>query len=164
MLKSWPEPLGFDVDPAGLTIRDIAAALRRYKAERGMALNAPLPGITVYSDIALETVDLRRGQQPCGEPHGQPGDRDEACGGCQAADEDHRAALQGQERQNNQALSGMDPVAVACQKAGGSIRIEVDGEDFDLPPDAAEIAVETHSAGAAVDVLRLERAVVLIKR
>jgi len=162
--QSWPEPLGFDADPAGLAIRDIAAALRRYKAERGMALNAPLPGITVYSDIALETVDLSGvANSPVESRMGSP------------EIETKPVAVRPQmkiigplfrDRSGKiiRALSGMDPAAVACQKAGGSIRIEVDGEDFDLPPDAAEIAVETHSAGAAVDVLRLERAVVLIKR
>jgi len=162
--QSWPEPLGFDADPAGLAIRDIAAALRRYKAERGMALNAPLPGITVYSDIALETVDLSGvANSPVESRMGSPEIETKA-----VAVRPQMKIIGPLFRDRSgkiiRALSGMDPAAVACQKAGGSIRIEVDGEDFDLPPDAAEIAVETHSAGAAVDVLRLERAVVLIKR
>jgi len=58
-VQSWPQTLGAPVDPAGLAIKEIAAALRRYKAEKGMALNAPLPGIMVYSDLGLETVDLQ---------------------------------------------------------------------------------------------------------
>ena len=57
-VQSWPEPSGTPVDPAGLAIKEIAAALRRYKAEKGMALNSPLSGIVVYSDLALETIDL----------------------------------------------------------------------------------------------------------
>ncbi len=58
-VQSWPEPSGAATDPAGLLIKEIAAALRRYKAEKGMALNAPLPGITVYSELDLETTDLK---------------------------------------------------------------------------------------------------------
>ena len=46
------------MDQAGLAIKEVAASLRRYKAEKGMALNSPLPGIVVYSDLALETADL----------------------------------------------------------------------------------------------------------
>ncbi|MDD1722677.1 MAG: class I tRNA ligase family protein [Methanothrix sp.] len=57
-VQSWPEQSGVEVDSAGLAIKEIAAAIRRYKAEKGMALNAPLPGIVVYSDLGLETFDL----------------------------------------------------------------------------------------------------------
>ncbi|HEX7445175.1 MAG TPA: valine--tRNA ligase, partial [Methanothrix sp.] len=57
-VASWPKATGTAVDPAGLAIKEIAAALRRYKAEKGMALNSPLTGIVVYSDISLETFDL----------------------------------------------------------------------------------------------------------
>ena len=57
-VQSWPKTSGIAVDPAGLAIKEIAASLRRYKAELGMALNSPLPGIVVYSDLGLETFDL----------------------------------------------------------------------------------------------------------
>ena len=72
-VQSWPEPSGTEVDPAGLAIKEIAAALRRYKAEKGMALNAPLPGIVVYSDLGLETIDLAgRGQLHVESRTGKP--------------------------------------------------------------------------------------------
>ncbi len=75
--RAGPKAMGFGIDPAGLAIKEIAAALRRYKAEKGMALNAPLPGIVVYSDLGLETADHgRSGQLRCGEQEGQAGDRD----------------------------------------------------------------------------------------
>ena len=57
-VANWPKATGNAVDPAGLAIKEIAAALRRYKAEKGMALNSPLTGIMVYSDMTLETFDL----------------------------------------------------------------------------------------------------------
>ena len=94
-VQSWPEPSGTAIDPAGLAIKEIAAALRRYKAEKGMALNSPLPGIVVYSDLALETFDLVGvANSPVESRIGKPQDRDEARGR-QAADEDHRPQVQG---------------------------------------------------------------------
>jgi hypothetical protein len=40
----------------------------------------------------------------------------------------------------------------------------VDGEIIEVPAEAAEIVVESLSAGEAVDVLRLEKATVLVRR
>ena len=162
--QSWPEPLGIEIDPAGLAIKEIAAALRRYKAERSMALNAPLPGITVYSGMALETVDLA----------GVANSPVESCTESPQIEMKPVAVkpqmkiigplFKDKSGRIIKTLSGMDPAAVAGLKASGFIHVEVDGEGFDLPATAAEIVVETLSAGAAVDVLRLEGAVVLIKR
>ena len=57
-VQNWPEVCIIAVDPAGLAIKEIAAALRRYKAEKGMALNSPLPGIVVYSDITPRDASI----------------------------------------------------------------------------------------------------------
>jgi valyl-tRNA synthetase len=62
------------------------------------------------------------------------------------------------------ALSGMDPKLVADQKARGAISVPVDGETVEVPEQAAEIVVESLSAGEAVDILRLDRATVLVRR
>ena len=58
----------------------------------------------------------------------------------------------------------MDPADVASQKAKGSIAVLVDGETIEVVPEAAQIVMETLSAGLAVDVLRLEKATVLVRR
>jgi valyl-tRNA synthetase len=57
--QSWPVASNISVDPSGLLIKDIAAAIRRYKSEKGMPLNAPLSKIEVYSDLDVETTDLQ---------------------------------------------------------------------------------------------------------
>jgi len=163
-VQSWPEPSGIAIDPAGLAIREIAASLRRYKAEKGMALNSPLLGIVVYSDLALETIDL------VGVANSQVDSRTGS-----PMIEMRPVAVKPQMKiigprfkdksaEIIKALGGMDPSLVAGQKASGSIKVPVDGEIIMVPPEAAEIVVENLSAGEAVDILRLAKATVLVRR
>jgi valyl-tRNA synthetase len=163
-VQGWPEPAGIEVDPAGLAIKEIAAAIRRYKAEKGMALNAPLPGIVVYSDLGLETIDLSgvansRVESRAGKPDIET----------KPVAVRPQIKIIGPRFKDKsgiiiKALGAMDPAQVAEQKASGSIRVDVNGESIDLPAEAVEIEMETLSAGLAVDVLRLDGASVLVRR
>ncbi|MFC7234302.1 valine--tRNA ligase [Halosegnis marinus] len=48
----WPEPSGYEADrEAGETALEVIAALRGYKTDNGLALNAPLDEVAVYGDI-----------------------------------------------------------------------------------------------------------------
>ena len=163
-VQSWPELSGIKVDPAGLVIKEIAAALRRYKAEKGMALNSPLPGIVVYSEFGLETMDLGGVANSTVESKtGSPNI------------EMKPVAVKPQMKVLGplfkdlsgkiiKVLNAMDPGEVARQKASGSIKVEVDGKVLDVPADAVEVIVETLLAGLAVDILRLDKAIVLVRR
>ena len=49
---AWPEPTGVEADrEAGETAMAVVGALRRYKSERQLPLNAELSTVTVYGDI-----------------------------------------------------------------------------------------------------------------
>ena len=52
-LERWPSPLLYDDDAErkGDVLNAVAAAVRKYKAERGMPLNAPLGRLELYSDV-----------------------------------------------------------------------------------------------------------------
>ncbi len=163
-VQSWPKASGIMVDPAGLAIKEIAAALRRYKAEKGMALNAPLPGIVVYSDLILETVDLQgvansKVKSKTGSPEIEMRP---------VAVKPQMKILGPRFKDKSgkimKALDSMDPGVVARQKAAGKIKVEVNGEIFEAAPEAVEIVVETLSAGQAVDVLQVGSATVLVRR
>ncbi|HNQ54374.1 MAG TPA: valine--tRNA ligase [Methanothrix sp.] len=163
-VQSWPEPAGIEVDPAGLAIKEIAAAIRRYKAEKGMALNAPLPGIVVYSDLGLETFDLSgvansRVESRAGKP-----DIEMKPVAVKPQIKIIGPRFKDKSGKIIRALAAMDPAWAAEQKASGSIRVDVDGVSIDLPAEAVEIEIETLSAGLAVDVLRLDGASVLVHR
>jgi valyl-tRNA synthetase len=163
-VANWPKATGYAVDPAGLAIKEIAAALRRYKAEKGMALNSPLTGITVYSDMTLETFDLVGvANSPVESMTGCPKIEMKPVAvkpqmkiiGPRFKDKSHKII---------NALSAMDPNIVASQKTAGLIRVELEGEVIEVPPEAATIEIETLSAGEAVDILNLGAATVLVRR
>ncbi|RAW45150.1 valine--tRNA ligase [Halorubrum sp. 48-1-W] len=51
-LADWPEPLGLDADAdAGRAAMAVVGALRRYKSEKQLPLNADLDAVEVYADI-----------------------------------------------------------------------------------------------------------------
>jgi len=55
-MQDWPEAdetlIDPDVEMTGESIKEITAAIRRYKSERGLALNAKLDNIEIYSTLA----------------------------------------------------------------------------------------------------------------
>jgi len=68
--EAWPEPRGFEADlAAGETAMQVVSALRRYKTDSGLALNAELERVDVFGDVggfedavaeAMHVADLRR--------------------------------------------------------------------------------------------------------
>jgi len=163
-VQSWPQTLGAPVDPAGLAIKEIAAALRRYKAEKGMALNAPLPGIMVYSDLGLETVDLQGVANSKVESRTDLPEIEMRPVAVKPQMKILGPRFKDKSGKIIKALGSMDPGDVAKQKAAGQIRVEVNGEVLEVDPEAVEVVVETLSAGKAVDVLHVGSATVLVRR
>jgi valyl-tRNA synthetase len=163
-VQSWPKPLGVAADPAGLAVKEIAAALRRYKSEKGMALNSPLPGIVVYSDLGLETVDLRGvANSPVESRIGKP-EVEMKPVAVKPQMKILGPMFKDKSRKIIKILNSMDVAEVARQKASGCIKVDVDGEAIDLPPAAVELVVETLSAGEAVDVLGVGDTTVLVRK
>ncbi|WP_435119686.1 valine--tRNA ligase [Halolamina sp. C58] len=57
---SWPEPTGIDADhEAGETAMAVVGALRRYKSERQLPLNAELSTVSVYGNVDGFESDIR---------------------------------------------------------------------------------------------------------
>lgn len=163
-VQDWPAALNIEVHPAGQAIKEIAAALRRYKSEKGMALNAPLPGIVVYSDLGLETFDLQGVANSVVESRtGKPQVEMKPVAvkpqmkviGPRFKDKSGRII---------KALSAMDPAAAAAQKAAGVIKVDLGGEVVEVGPEAVELVVETLSAGEAVDILTVDNSTVLVRK
>ncbi len=58
--SAWPEPTGVEADhEAGETAMAVVGALRRYKSERQLPLNADLDHVTVYGDVSGFENDIR---------------------------------------------------------------------------------------------------------
>ena len=163
-VQSWPELSGINVDPAGLVIKEIAAALRRYKAEKGMALNSPLPGIVVYSEYSLETMDLGGVANSSVESKTGSPDIEMKPVAVKPQMKVLGPLFKDLSGKIIKVLDAMDPGDVARQKSSGSIKVEVDGKVLDVPAEAVDVIVETLLAGSAVDILRLDKAIVLVRR
>lgn len=163
-VQSWPEVAGLTVDPSGRLIKDIAAALRRYKSEKGMALNAPLPGIVVYSDLDLETMDLQGVANSSVESRKGMPEIEMRPTAVKPQMKVLGPRFKDKSAKIIRAISAMNPAEVAGQKAAGAVKVNIDGETLEVPPESVEISTETLSAGSAVDVLKVGEATVLIRR
>ncbi|HPE63718.1 MAG TPA: valine--tRNA ligase, partial [Methanothrix sp.] len=160
---SWPEPLGISPQPEGSLIKDVAAAVRRYKSDRGMALNSPLAEIEVYSDLDLETTDLSGStSSPVTVKRGSPEIETRAV---EVKPQMKAIGPVFKDRSGEiiRKLTSMDPEAVARMAAAGKIRIELADGAVELEPEAVEISTETLSAGRAVEMIVLAGATVLIR-
>jgi valyl-tRNA synthetase len=57
----WPEPLGIDADlSAGELAMDVVAALRKYKTDHQLSMNADVDAVRVYGDVEAFADDIRR--------------------------------------------------------------------------------------------------------
>ncbi|HPJ30722.1 MAG TPA: valine--tRNA ligase, partial [Methanothrix sp.] len=160
----WPEPQEIRPSPEGSLIKEVAAAVRRYKSDRGMALNSPLAGIEVYSDLDLETTDLSGSTgSPVTVKRGSPEIE------TRAVEVKPQMKVIGpvfKDRSGEiiRKLRSMDPEAVAIMAGAGKIVLELGDGTAELGPEALEIATETLSAGRAVDMMVVEGgATVLIR-
>jgi valyl-tRNA synthetase len=162
--QSWPQSSDREVDPAGLQIKEIAATIRRYKAEKGLALNARLPGIVVYSELDLETIDLQgAANSPLELRKGKPEIEMNPIGikplmkilGPKFKDKTSNIIA---------ALNAMSPTELAKQKVEGVVKINLDGVLLEIDSESVDVTTETLCAGEAVDVLKLAEAIVLVKK
>jgi valyl-tRNA synthetase len=162
-----------DIEREGERIRDIAHAIRRYKSEHGIALNAQLAGIEIYADAASDSpgdaivggraVIAGAANTPVSVIAGTP-------------DFEHRAVgvkpdmkvlgpiFRKEAGKIIGALSGLDPGVIAEQAASGTIKLEVGADVFEIPADAVTIEREVVLGGRAVDVLEAGGAIVVITR
>ncbi|NYT02459.1 MAG: class I tRNA ligase family protein, partial [Methanosarcinales archaeon] len=160
---SWPRAEALrDVDPAGLLIKDIAAAIRRYKSDRGIALNAPLSSIRIFADRRLETTDLQGvANSPVEARVGKP-DLETRPAAVKPVMKVIGPRFKGQAGALIKALTSIPAAEIESQMASGSIA--VDGQPLELLPEMVEVVYETLSGGQAVDVLQVGEATVLVRR
>jgi valyl-tRNA synthetase len=59
--SDWPEPLGLDADfQAGQTAMAVVGALRKYKTDHQLSMNASVDAVRVYGDLSGFEEDVRR--------------------------------------------------------------------------------------------------------
>jgi valyl-tRNA synthetase len=172
-LTNWPKPHRHHSDsaPAGEVVKDIAAAVRNYKSEGGLALNAPLAHLQVFSAEHADGIQAAM---------------DDLRGATNAEKVEVKRAAEGLERRPvavkavksfigprfrqsagavTKAIEAMDPHSAAVAIAEtGVLRIEVNGEAIDVPREGVEVVVGHTFAGAAVELLEVPGAVVALRK
>lgn len=165
---AWPPVDESMIDPAidlaGERIRNIAWAIRRYKSEHGIALNAPLKGIEIYAGTLFDCLDIAgAANTPVQVTTGTP-------------DFEHRAVgvkpdmkvlgpiFRKDAGKVVSALSQIDPGVVAEQARSGTVRVAVGADEFEVPAEAVTIEREVVLGGKPVDVLEVDAVTVVVTR
>jgi valyl-tRNA synthetase len=165
---AWPDVEFADEEAArkGDLVAEVASEIRAWKSEEGMALNADLDRIEVYSEHGREwdTYDLSEAvNAPVYPEAGEPNvelvpvgvDPDHSVIGPQFRDKAGQVVA---------TLESADLTQLKNQKEiEGEITLTVDGEEVTIEGDAVEIEEEYRAeSGEEVEVLETERATVLV--
>ena len=165
----WPETdmLDEEAEREGDIIANVAASIRAWKSEEGIALNAELDRVEVYfdeTDGRPDTYDLSSAiNAPVYPETGRPNVELVPVG----IDPDHSVIgpkFREQAGAVVAALEAADPAELKASKAThGEVTVEVDGETVTIDGDAVEIVEEQRAAGGEeVEVIETDHATVLV--
>jgi valyl-tRNA synthetase len=163
----WPEVDKAAIDTAaesrGEQVKEITSAIRRFKSDKGMALNAPLGKIRMYGRI-IDVADIAGTVNADIEVHEGAPEFEHRVSGIKP-----NMSVIGPKFKNKAgaiigALKSADPLTIAEQAANGQISFEIKGENITLEPDAVGFEREILSGGHAVDVLEVGDLMVVIER
>ncbi|MDY6780944.1 MAG: class I tRNA ligase family protein, partial [Halobacteria archaeon] len=160
----WPEVVVYDDDARrrGEVLADVVASVRRWKSDEGIALNAELDRVEVYTEHEIDRLDASNAlNADVVVDDGEP-DLEEVPVGVDAD-----MSVIGPKYKDDaggivSALESEDPESVAEQKLEGAVEVDVDGETIELTSDAVEVENELRSRGREVDVVETDDATVLI--
>jgi valyl-tRNA synthetase len=166
-LKAWPQVnealIDADAEATGELIKEITGAIRRYKSEHGMALNAPLKEIELYSSIkdasdiagaANTQVKLKTGTPDFELVPTEIKPNMKVLG----------KTYRNKAKSIAEALKKADPKIIMEQAVSGSITLSAESEDITLDTSCFTVEKERLLKGKAVDVLEVGSAIIVILR
>ncbi|MCX2818998.1 valine--tRNA ligase [Haladaptatus sp. F3-133] len=148
----------------GDVLAGVVASVRRWKSDEGMALNAEIGRVEVYTDGGFDGSDASNALNADvvvkdGEPELEevPVELDPDMSILGPRFRDSAGEVVG-------ALKKRDPAEVAREKEDGTVGVEVDGETVGIDADAVEVVNELRSGGEEVEAVETEGATVLVFR
>ncbi len=162
-LQTWPEVneslIDEEAEAAGEMIKEITSAIRRYKSEHGMALNAPLKGVEIYSSLGDASDIAGAANSSVSLKTGKP-DFELVAKAIKPEMKFIGKTYRGKAKAIAEALMKADPKLAES----GSISLSVEGESIAL--DSSYFAVEKEKLlkGKAVDILEAGNATIVILR
>ncbi|WP_158058777.1 valine--tRNA ligase [Halorussus halophilus] len=166
---SWPAPeydfAAEDAEAKGELIAEVASEVRAWKSDAGMALNAELDRVEVYSEFGREfdTYDLSETvNAPVYPEDGEPNVELVPVG----VDPDHSVIGPQFRDKAGQVIGALESSDFDRLKKDkeieGEVTLDVDGEEITLDGDAIEIVEEYRAeSGEEVEVIETENATVL---
>jgi valyl-tRNA synthetase len=165
--SQWPEMDRSRVDPAvevkGEQVKEITAAIRRFKSNRGIALNARLGKVRIYGQVEDISDITGTVNADVDVIDGDPEFEYTVCG-----IKPNMNIIGPKYKKKAGAIIGVlgsvDPESIADQAQGGMISIDVNGEAIVLEPEAVTFEKEIMSQGHLVDVLEVGNVKVVIEK
>ncbi len=166
-MQSWPkakeELIDTDAEEAGEFIKDVASAIRRYKSEKGMALNARLEKLELY-DLNIDVSDIAGvTNSPVELIKGKP-DLVQVPVAIKPSMGKIGPKFRGQAKAIIDALLAADPQQILDDISKGNLSVSINGELIALEPDFVEVETAVVSSGRSVDVLDVRGKPVIIVR
>jgi valyl-tRNA synthetase len=162
-LAQWPQADESLIDPdaeaAGELIKEVTAAIRRYKSEHGMALNAQLAGIEIYSSLEDVSDIAGAANSEVTLKTGRP-DFETVPTALKPNMKVLGKTYRSRAKQIAEALISADPKLAAS----GSFALTVDDEDITLDSSCFIVENERLLKGKAVDVLEVGSTLIVITR
>ncbi len=148
-----------EAETTGELIKEITAAIRRYKSERGMSLNTPLKDIGIYSSLA-DASDIAGAANSTVKLNSGLPDFELVPTKIKP-----NMKVLGKTYRNKAKLLAEALINADAKAAGsGSITLSVDGEDVTLDSSCFTVEKERLLKGKAVDVLEVGSAIIVINK
>ncbi|MDD5474100.1 MAG: valine--tRNA ligase [Candidatus Methanoperedens sp.] len=162
-LQPWPLAdesfINAEAEATGELIKEITAAIRRYKSERGMSLNTPLKDIEIYSSLK-DASDIAGAANSAVKLNTGTPDFEYVPTKIKPNMKVLGKTYRNKAKPLAEALINAD-----AQTAGsGSITLSVDGEDVTLNSSCFSVEKERLLKGKAVDVLEVGSAIIVINK
>ena len=166
-LQAWPQVneslIDAGAEATGEMIKEITAAVRRYKSEHGMALNAPLKDVGIYSSLEDASDIAGAANSAIKSNTGVPDFElvpTEIKPNMKVLGKTYRSRA----KSIAEALKNEDPKEFTGRAGSGSVTLSVDGEDITLDQSCFTVEKERLLKGKAVDVIEVGNATIVINK
>ena len=169
-LTSWPEPVLFDgeAEAEGELLKDVLAAVRAWKSEKKVPLNAPLglleivgAGAAVLQNTLGDIAETTKAAEVRVAPEAK---LTEEVVGVKPVHSKLGPAFKAKAKAVVAAVSAMEPAAVAEALSEGPLRIDADGESVEVGPEYFELEKRLMLDGRAVETLQVGDVLVVIEQ
>ena len=169
-LTSWPEPVMFDgeAEAEGELLKDILAAVRAWKSEKKVPLNAPLglleivgAGAAVLQNTLGDIAETTKAAEVRVAPEAK---LTEEVVGVKPVHSKLGPAFKAKAKAVVAAVSAMEPAAVAEALSKGPLQIDADGESVEVGPEYFELEKRLMLDGRAVETLQVGDVLVVIEQ